>query len=526
MRSRFVIGSLLVTGFTFLCNHLSAQDAESFRGKLIDSKTNESIPFATLRLKNKNMGVISNAEGDFQFPIRIKSLSEAIEISCIGYVTKTVALNDLSEVQLNVIKLQQAVKQLSEVVINGKKIRGLSPNRIVELAIEAIPKNYPVKPFSYVAYYRDYQFKDKESEYVNLNEAIVEVFDTGFESNDQLDTQIKLYEYKRNTDFATDSATEIPYDNKPAYFGRGKNKFIPNATLSPFGGNELSILRLHDAIRNYSQYSYSFVNVMKEDFVKNHFFKREAGVYLDNVLLYCISFESKPSVSGAVHFTRGKIFIEKDNYAIHKIEYACYNKTMRETQLMYDIQLEYARKDSLMYINYISFNNFFKTRNERDFRMIGATYDRAMNAFILNFNNDIDRSTTLVKSNYEFKLASEPLEIWRVEPGAGSKQVYVVLTTKEATKFLKNSAELSSKLEFSIRNIRDVDNRELDKVTVNTVQQFRELFVQKINPVNNQPVISNFRKEIPLSRNVPEHFASDNTGYWMNSPLKTKERSH
>jgi len=516
--------TLLILSFN-LCNYsvTLAQQSEMIQGKLLDDITGDPVPFATLRLKNKNMGVISNGEGDFQLPIRMKILSEVMEISCIGYATQTVVLESLSESKVNVIKLKQATKQLSEVIINGKKIRGLSSNRIVELAIEHIPENFPAEPFSYVAYYRDYQFKDQVSEYVNLNEALVEVFDMGFGSNDQLTTQLKLYDYKRNTDFATDSTTEIPYDNKPAYFGRGKNKFIPNATLSPFGGNELSILRLHDAIRNYNQYSYSFVNVMKDDFVKNHFFKREETVFRDNLPLYCISFESKPMVSGALHFVKGKIFIEKNNYAIHKIEYACYNKTMRETQLMYDIQLEYARKDSLMHLNYISFNNFFKTRNERDFRMIETTYDPSLNAFILSFNNDIDKSTALIKSNYEFKFENAPLEIHRVEPGYNSKQILVVLSNKEAGKFHKDAAELSSKLEFNVKNIRDIDNRELDKVTLNAVHQFRELFVQKMNPRKDETVISNFQKDIPLSQNVPEAIDSRNVGYWMNTPLKAKQ---
>ena len=43
-------------------------------------------------------------------------------------------------------------------------------------------------PFNYVAYYRDYQIKNNT--YTNLNEAIVRVLDSGFETDDQIDTKL------------------------------------------------------------------------------------------------------------------------------------------------------------------------------------------------------------------------------------------------------------------------------------------------------------------------------------------------
>ena len=63
-------------------------------------------------------------------------------------------------------------------------------------AIENIKNNNPIDPFSYIAYYRDYQFVDKK--YINLNEGIAEVFDQGFlthKISDPLNTTA-LYSYK------------------------------------------------------------------------------------------------------------------------------------------------------------------------------------------------------------------------------------------------------------------------------------------------------------------------------------------
>ena len=150
-------------------------------------------------------------------------------------------------------------------------------------AIENLLQNCPTQPFSYIGYYRDYQ-NDKD-QYVNLNEALVKVYDRGFGTNDFDSTKIRLYQYRQNGDFPKDSLMAMTYD-------AAGSKFIPGVSVYPFGGNELSQLRIHDAIRNHNASSYSFVNEFDSDFLKNHSFKLLDTVALDNVSLYHISFRA------------------------------------------------------------------------------------------------------------------------------------------------------------------------------------------------------------------------------------------
>ena len=188
-------------------------------------------------------------------------------------------------------------------------------------------------------------------QYINLNEAIVEVFDEGFSSNDQLTTALDLLDYKKNEEFKRDSTTDIAYDNAHG------NKFIPGAILSPFGGNELSILRMHDAIRNSQTFSYSYINELDTDFIKNHRFKFAETVYLNKIPLYNITFHSKPEITGSKHFAKGHLYIERGNFAIHTLEYTTYENENSKTKMLYNIRVEYSRLNSLMHLNFISFNN-------------------------------------------------------------------------------------------------------------------------------------------------------------------------
>ena len=57
------------------------------RGKLLDSQTQEPIPFATVRVKGYALGIISNMDGGFQIPEKFKALGGFLVISCMGYET-------------------------------------------------------------------------------------------------------------------------------------------------------------------------------------------------------------------------------------------------------------------------------------------------------------------------------------------------------------------------------------------------------------------------------------------------------
>ena len=494
------------------------QGGKSITGKIIDSQTALPVPFATIKLKTKMMGVVSNANGDFQIPLTFRDLSDSIVVSCIGYSTTALSFRDLDEYVLNIIKVKPSIQSLGEVVVFAKK--RFSASKILRMAIENLPDNYPQVPYSYIAYYRDYQQLD--TSYLNLNEAIVEIFDAGFHTNDLQNTKILVYEYKENKDFQRDTTKTVPYDNKPGKFGHGKNKYIPNAILSPFGGNELSILRLHDALRNNNQFSYSFINVFIQDFETNHFLKLEVPVNLDTISLYCLSFESRYSASGSRNFSKGKIYIEKGNFAIHKIEYSTYNKTMKETQLMYEIQTEYARNGPVMYLNYISFANQFKTQNDTNFKVIEILYHKEKNAFVLDFNTVPEKTSVLDTSNYEFIIEDKLLTI-RMVHMTGERQATLFLNDASGVLLSVYGDEISSKLKLRTKNIRDIDNRELDKVST-SLFQFRELFVQKLFANKTPPSSLQFAsKNIPLSNSSVDGALKENSNFWMNSPLKKKE---
>ena len=156
-----------------------SQADNSLNGKIINSANSEPVPFATIKLKYKQLGVFANAEGDFRISQNPDFKTDSIIITCIGFKRSSLPYSALSDKRVNRIFLTQAIYGLGEVKIEASR-RKLSSSAIIARAIRNIKENYPVKPFSYVSYYRDYQ-KDGNY-YLNLNEAIIQTLDNGFDT--------------------------------------------------------------------------------------------------------------------------------------------------------------------------------------------------------------------------------------------------------------------------------------------------------------------------------------------------------
>ena len=88
----------------------------SISGILIDSKTAETLPFATI-ITNHNQGVITNVDG--KFVLNSPEEVSEIRISYIGYETKKIAID--KNTSFVKIELSQNIENLNEVIITNKE---------------------------------------------------------------------------------------------------------------------------------------------------------------------------------------------------------------------------------------------------------------------------------------------------------------------------------------------------------------------------------------------------------------------
>jgi hypothetical protein len=91
-------------------------------GILVDSESNEAIPYAHIGIKGKNIGTISLESGKFKLTPTSESSKLPLEVwfSHIGYDTKVVTVNHSNYDDL-IVKLDKKSFELKEVVIRKSK---------------------------------------------------------------------------------------------------------------------------------------------------------------------------------------------------------------------------------------------------------------------------------------------------------------------------------------------------------------------------------------------------------------------
>ena len=522
-----MIRYLIFIGLVFSINHpvIYCQQLDYIRGKVIDSKTSGPVPYATVRLKNSQVGVISNAEGDFRILNNPRFQSDSLIVSCIGFHRLSVAFNVLKTSGMNNLRLVPFIYSLNEVRVTARKKR-LSPEIIIARALRNIKKNNPAEPFSYVSYYRDYQ-KDS-SNYLNLNEGIIQTLDKGFEYPSD-SNRYRLLDFKKNKDFL--SMNMSPYYDLPETDHSDVSfKRIPHAMVGDQYGNELFILLVHDAIRNYDKRSFSFVDTLTQSFIRNHRFSTPVGIYDGSTLLYKIDFTAKRQITGDSIQMKGAIFIQPDDYSVHKLEYSgSYLDSEKKNKEIFNIEIEYGHEsavDSKMCLKYISFNNSFTIPDASDndfFKIVKSEWRHEGGPYveypfpdmtiITFFNRKIDPVSAGRMENYEITMGKRKAKINRVKV---DRDVLYVTVRDDRFKQL----ELDS-CNINIKNLKDINGNIINKRRDLELRQFRELFVQEYNkPLEFQN--NCFIQAAPLEQNCISH-SNDSGRFWMNTPLKASE---
>lgn len=101
--------------------------SQRFLSQVIDNSTNEPISYVNIGIIGKNIGTVSDKDGQFQLELNDKFNNDTLRISCIGYESLNFKIWDFRKKMLtgglNHIKLIPKVFQLSEVIVTPKKIK-------------------------------------------------------------------------------------------------------------------------------------------------------------------------------------------------------------------------------------------------------------------------------------------------------------------------------------------------------------------------------------------------------------------
>ena len=69
---------------------LAQNEYITLKGEIVDNKTEELLPFASIYLEGTSIGTTSNMEGAFEFHIPINMRNKKVIISMIGYTSVSI----------------------------------------------------------------------------------------------------------------------------------------------------------------------------------------------------------------------------------------------------------------------------------------------------------------------------------------------------------------------------------------------------------------------------------------------------
>jgi len=262
----------------FLLTFSLASQAQkiTISGKAVDNETKEPLPFATIGIKGKSIGTITNLHGEFDFHIPREFQNDLFVINMLGYQTYEAPVWTLLGTPSLVIEVKKSILVLDEVLIADS----LNGGEILQIALSRIEQNYPMQPYLMDGFYRD--IKKVGGTYVSLLEAAVKIYDEDYReprNKFKLRERVGLLEVRRS----------IGYESKfTSYFDQD---------------NLLEDLLLHNSIRYRhfpaEQIFFSGLNREKDSYYNGH-------------EIFVVTHKQAYSL---------KVFVEKGTYAIIHTEY-------------------------------------------------------------------------------------------------------------------------------------------------------------------------------------------------------------
>lgn len=316
--------------FLSLISTVAVSQRLTISAKVVDKETREPLVFASVGIKDRPIGTITNLQGDFDFHVPQEYRNDVMVISILGYKSFEAPVWTLLDKANQEIEMEKSTFVLQEVVVKDS----LTGGDVLRIALSRIDQNYPAKPYIMDGFYRD--IKKVGGTYISLLEAATKIYDEDYKAprnKFKLRERVALMEVRRS----------LGYGNKfTAYFEQD---------------NLLEELLLQNSIK-YRQFP--------DEEIFYDSLKREHDSFYNGHEIFVLSHS---------HDYNLRVYVDKTNFAIIRLEFesgATSNITKRSGMISRFVYLkrvvdfkEYKGKFFLNYISLDSRINWYDIRTEQ-----------------------------------------------------------------------------------------------------------------------------------------------------------------
>ena len=310
----------------------------SISGIILDEESMEPLPFATIGLKNKGRGTVTNSNGEFGLKITRDCLTDTLSVSYLGYIGREIPVTRSLGNNFT-IKMKREFISIPEIIIRTK-----IPREIIYKTVAAIHKNYSNIPALLTGFYREGVMKKQELQV--YSEAVLQIYKSPYTAS-LLGDQIKVYKSRKieNTDLSDTLAVRL--------------KAGLSTCLELDGAKHL-----YDFISRESmdEYSYRITDIVS--------FGEESA--------YVIDFEQKEGIE--LPLFRGTVYINTEDFAILQADFELHPKyihKMKDTfissssrgfntwPVTVKYSVSYRRINDRYYLNHVRGDLVFTSKREK-----------------------------------------------------------------------------------------------------------------------------------------------------------------
>ena len=280
---------LFIVGYSATFTAVAQEPVEAMKteftvsGVVRDKESRKKLENVAVSLVGTPIGTVTNAEGVFSLKIPHMDTIPQLELSHIGYMNARFSASapEGSNNMYATILMIPIALQLNEVVAYGNSAR-----RIVEEALERIPKNYPSGESMTSAFYRE--TVQKGHRYISISEAMLDVYKTSYR--------------QRTTD-----RDKVQIDKARRLLSQKQSDTL---SVKVVGGPNLPLFM--DVVKN----AYALFD---EETLDYYSFVQEPSVFIDDRLQYVISFRPRVKLDYALYV--GRVFIDREHLAFTRAEF-------------------------------------------------------------------------------------------------------------------------------------------------------------------------------------------------------------
>ena len=313
---------------------------KKIKGRVINKKNKRALAYASIGLRGKAIGTISNIDGEFLLNLQEKYFKDTLTFSFIGFKNTEIPINKIKSDKINV-ELKEDFISLQEVVI-----RNTDPLALLKSSINKFDQNYPNHPSLLTAFYRESVSKNRN--YMIYLESILDIYKSSYQSTNRLD-MAKVFQSRKI------------YDSNR----------LDTVSLRLKGGVE-GCLQL-DIVKN----KIDFLN--PENFHLYNFHLADISSF-NNHPVYIIHFQPKAKLQYPL--MQGDLYIDTRSLAIIRAEFSFPITRVGETRHRFIVQkssktkvrplrieytVSYKNINGKYYLNHTKGNLKFKVRHKRKF---------------------------------------------------------------------------------------------------------------------------------------------------------------